>query len=164
MSQAPAREVRTGWQLHGFAAGAIGALAIALVFLVIDYRDGRPFWTPNALGAALFRGDPLAIGKPVEPVLVLGYTALHGAVFVGFGMIAAFEALGGVPRIAHEIAAAALAAVVLFVAFGLTFEAFAWVFALGDAPLGTRRTFTANALAALAMAGYLAAVRARVKR
>ncbi len=157
-------EMGSGWQLHGFATGVIGASVVALVYLVIDLAGGRPLWTPNALGAALFRGEALLPGAPIEPVLVLGYTAAHGTVFVGFAMIAAFEALGGIRRLSSELAGAALAAAVLFAAFEITFELFGWLLPPGDELIGGIRAIAANGLAAIAMAGYLGAVRSRPAR
>ena len=39
---------------EGFIAGIVGALTVALWFLVVDMMHGRPFYTPTILGTALF--------------------------------------------------------------------------------------------------------------
>ena len=52
------------WPVAGAAAGALGALVIAVFFLVVDLAVRQALWTPSALGAALFLGpDDL----PAEP-------------------------------------------------------------------------------------------------
>lgn len=41
---------------EGIVAGLTGAATLAVWFLLLDSLDGRPFYTPSALGTALFRG------------------------------------------------------------------------------------------------------------
>ena len=41
---------------EGIIAGTLGAATIALWFLVLDILAGRPLYTPNVLGTALFTG------------------------------------------------------------------------------------------------------------
>jgi len=50
---------------------------------------GRPFYTPALLGAAILKGlrDPNALH--IAPAVVLGYSVVHGAAFVLFGILAA---------------------------------------------------------------------------
>jgi hypothetical protein len=77
---------------EGMIAGVLGALTIALWFLLLDTLSGRPLWTPTVLGTALFRGGaglgaPEAL--PVSLEMVLMFTWVHGLVFVGLGGIAA---------------------------------------------------------------------------
>jgi hypothetical protein len=50
----------TGVYVEGVVAGLIGAATIAIWFFVLDLYNGRPFYTPNVLGAALslFRDHP----------------------------------------------------------------------------------------------------------
>jgi hypothetical protein len=71
---------------EGVIVGLIGA-AIAMVwFLVVDVAAGAPLRTPAMLGAALFH----AVRNPgvvaVTAPLVLGYTGVHLAGFVLFGL------------------------------------------------------------------------------
>ena len=77
---------------EGVTAGIIGGATIAVWFLVLDSLHGHPLYTPMLLGMALFRpGTPIASPEalPVSVPIVLLFTALHGAIFVGIGEIAA---------------------------------------------------------------------------
>ena len=71
---------------EGIAVGLIGAAVAMVLFLVVDLAAGAPLRTPAMLGAALFHGargpGEVAITTPV----VLGYTAVHVAGFVLFGL------------------------------------------------------------------------------
>jgi hypothetical protein len=74
---------------EGIAAGAIGAGTVALWFLCWDAARGAPLFTPALLGAALFHGVRDAAAVQITPGLVLGYSLVHGAAFVLFGLAAA---------------------------------------------------------------------------
>ena len=73
----------------GLIAGLVGAGTIALWFLIIDMGRGQPFFTPGALGSALFLGssDPSAVN--VSLATVAGYSILHIGAFFATGFIAA---------------------------------------------------------------------------
>jgi len=143
------------WVADGIAAGVIGASLVALFFLAFDLLAGEPLRTPFALGAALFRGELPPAGAPVDPMLVLAYTALHGTVFIGFGVPAAFQMLvraqwGGVPL------RAGLLGLALFAGFEVVFLSLGELFVPGlTGTLGAGRVALANALAAAAMAAFL---------
>lgn len=156
---APPMSERTWMYLHGFSAGVLGAAVVSIFFFLIDRAAGHALYTPNALGAALFRGETLGPDAPIEMVLVLGYTAAHGAVFWAFGVIAAVVLWERVRFLRSPWGAAAIIAVLLFAGFEITLLLFG---ALTPAHglLGSGRAALANALAALGMAGYLAAARA----
>jgi len=138
--------------LHGAASGVIGAFLVALLFLGLDFVLAKPFWTPHALGSALFLGEAPAAAP--QPVLVLGYTVLHGAVFLSFGMLAAA---------ALPLAPVARRGRLAVLAFGGLFVLLQGTFALLDALFVATVTeglqlwavTTANLLAAAGMAGYL---------
>ncbi len=74
---------------EGIAAGAIGAGTVVLWFLCWDAARGAPLLTPALLGAALFDGLRDAAAVQITPRLVLGYSLVHGAAFVLFGLAAA---------------------------------------------------------------------------
>ena len=149
------------WVPQGVEAGVLGASVVALFFLAFDLLAGRPLWTPFALGAALFRGEIPAAGSPLEPVLVLAYTALHGTVFIGFGVPAAFWMLTRA-RSAGGPLRGALAALLLFVGFELVFLSLGELFVPGlTGMLGAGRVALATGLAAAAMAAFLASRAAR---
>ncbi len=73
---------------EGLIGGLVGAVAVAVWFLLYDLAAGMPLRTPALLGAALFHGlrdpDALVITLP----LVLQYTAVHGLAFILFGWAA----------------------------------------------------------------------------
>lgn len=79
------------WQ-KGIAAGMIGAVTVAVWFFVIDLILARPFFTPAALGSALFQGVREYEMVQVTTGVVLGYTALHLAAFAGLGIAVALAA------------------------------------------------------------------------
>lgn len=148
------------YYFHGIVGGLIGAFVIAVFFFILDLDVGRPLRTPYVLGASLFRGEIPSPAATPEMPLVLGYTVAHGVVFAGFGLAASFEALARVRRVKHEILAGALAALVLFACFELVFAVLGALFTPIVSELGGGRVLAANALAALAITGYLARVRA----
>jgi len=138
---------------EGVVAGLIGAAVVAVWFLVYDTAAGRPFYTPALLGAAILKGlrDPAALH--VSTAVVLGYTVMHGAAFVLFGLLAA------VLIAATEWEPALLLAVfVLFTCFEVFF--FGLVKVVDEAlvkSLGWWTIFVANILAATAMLTYFRA-------
>ena len=85
--------------LRGIVAGAIGAGAVALWFLVLDLLAGRPFFTPAALGSELLLGidNPAAI--QVTAGVIAAYTLLHLLAFaaVGIAFVWVAERLEEVP-------------------------------------------------------------------
>lgn len=71
----------------GVIAGLIGALVIAVWFLLIDSINGRPLFTPATLGQAM-----VGILGPIPPgegtvTFVLAYTVFHFAAFMVVGLI-----------------------------------------------------------------------------
>lgn len=150
------------WPAVGWASGFLGAFVIALFFLVIDLAAGRPLWTPAALGSALFLGERLAPGAEPPLALVAGYTGIHLGIFAGLGLITA-TALSVRPRKRGPGALLVIGAA-LFVAFELSFLAFALLFApslIDD--LGVLRITVANALAAAAMTAFLGDMATRLQ-
>src|SRR5262245_18719226 len=75
---------------EGVIAGLIGAVVVAVWFLIYDAARRRPLRTPSLLGAAALQGvsDPSAVA--VSPGLVAHYTVLHGVVFALVGILIAF--------------------------------------------------------------------------
>ncbi len=74
---------------EGIVAGVIGAMLVAVWFLVVDTLRGHPLETPMVLGAALFYGVQAPVGVDIALTPVLGYTVVHGLAFIAFGIIAA---------------------------------------------------------------------------
>ncbi len=66
--------------LEGIIAGVIGALTIAIWFLILDTIGSRPLYTPSVLGTVLFGGgnDLASLEKlPVSWEMTLMYTWVH---------------------------------------------------------------------------------------
>ena len=78
---------------EGLIAGILGALTVALWFLVVDMMHGRPFYTPTVLGTALFgRGAWPATLETLPPSLemVAMFTWVHVLAFAVIGVVAAY--------------------------------------------------------------------------
>ena len=152
-AQPPASLQTTQLYQEGMIAGALGALTIAVWFLLVDSLAGRPLWTPTVLGTAIFRGGS-GLGTPetltVSLEMVLMFTWVHILVFVGLGGIAA-RLLGYAER--HP--GAGFGVLLLFVVFQFGFIAVAMIVA---APilhaLAWPAILGANLLAASAMTAY----------
>jgi hypothetical protein len=146
MSQQSRRFLR-----HGFIAGLIGAVAVALWFLIVDAISGRPFYTPAVLGSAATIG----LRDPTEVVVNLqsvgAYTAFHFLAFFAAGVVAAAVA---------EEAARSIDVLWLVVEFFLVFEiGFYAVIALVFTPLLGQLTWinvaVGNFIASASMGYYL---------
>jgi hypothetical protein len=73
---------------EGVTVGLVGAAVAMLLFLAVDLAVGVPLRTPALLGNALFHGASGARDVAVTMPVVLGYTAVHLAGFVLFGLAA----------------------------------------------------------------------------
>ena len=139
---------------EGMLAGVLGALAVAIWFLVLDSLAGRPFWTPTVLGTALFRhgsglDNPQTL--PVSFEMVLMFSWVHGMVFAALGGLAA-RLLGYVER--HP--SMGFGVLLFFVVFQFGFIALATVFAEPVLrALSAWSILVANLLAAGVMAAFL---------
>ena len=77
---------------EGIIAGIVGALSVALWFLVLDVAHGRPFYTPTVLGTALFgRGVWPATLEALPPSfeMVAMFTWVHLLAFAVIGVVVA---------------------------------------------------------------------------
>ena len=75
----------------GLVAGLVGALTIALWFLVVDALAGRPFYTPTLLGTAFFHhGKEVVSPATLKPSLdiVFQYSVFHWIAFTVMGVVA----------------------------------------------------------------------------
>ena len=107
---------------EGLIAGAIGATSVALWFLILDLIAGRPLFTPQVLGQALFSvlgppPDDAAHLLDTTTVQLIGYTIFHYAAFIAVGLLAAY-----VLELAHEEPSVLLGFIILFVAFEIGFH------------------------------------------
>ena len=129
----------------------IGATAVAAWFLVLDLVQGRPLFTPAALGSAILHGARSADAVVVDAMTVLTYTGLHLAAFTLVGITAAAlaDAAETQPPLLIGVALLFITFEALFL--GLLAIAAGWL-------LGALQPWTiivANLIAAAAMGGYL---------
>ena len=135
---------------EGIVAGLIGAIVVAVWFLVVDTLRGHPLETPMFLGAALFFGIKTAIGLQVSLLPIIGYTAVHGLAFLAFGIIAA-----AVIAATDREPALVIAVVILFACFETFFLGVVSVLGRGvQDVLVWWEILIANLLAAMAMLWY----------
>ncbi len=138
---------------EGIVAGVIGAATIAIWFLILDTISGRPLYTPNVLGTALFRrGEMLATPEslPISFEMVLMYTWIHGLIFAFLGGLAS-----RLLRLAERNPNYGFGILLLFVVFEF---GFLMITTLVEErilrALSWQSILFGNLLAAAAMAGY----------
>lgn len=73
---------------EGTVAGVLGATAVAIFFLIVDYARGRPFLVPAGLGHALLHAMGLARSERMF-AHVAAYSVFHYAAFIAVGIAAA---------------------------------------------------------------------------
>jgi hypothetical protein len=137
---------------EGIAAGVIGAATIAIWFFILDLYHGRPFYTPNVLGAMLFRSATISdlSTLPISLKMILYYTWVHGLVFCVIGGLAS-----KLLSIAERDVNCGFGILLLFVVFEFGFVAAAMVFAQPILrTLALPAVLVGNLLAASAMAVY----------
>ena len=77
---------------EGVITGGLGALAVALWFLLVDGIAGRALHTPALLGAMVLRTpDPIAAAEgPNRLMFAALYTPIHFILFALFGVLVVF--------------------------------------------------------------------------
>jgi hypothetical protein len=73
--------------VRGLITGLLGAAAVAAWFFLLDVIAARPFFTPAALGSALFFGAQSETEVSMSAGVIAGYTVLHAALFFGAGLL-----------------------------------------------------------------------------
>jgi hypothetical protein len=112
---------------QGIVAGVLGAATIAVWFFFVDIFNGRPFYTPNVLGTALFRhgvGLDQPQNLPVSFEMVLVYTWVHGLIFCAIGGL-----VSKLLDLAERNVNAGFGILLLFVIFEFGFVGAALIFA-----------------------------------
>lgn len=136
---------------HGAYAGALGASAIALLFLLVDSVVRAPLWTPSLAGGVLFGGTSPSAPVQTDLALVALYSIVHAALFLSFGAGVALVA-ARLPRAPRP----ALLAVGCFLGLELGVLAGSRLLAPGMAEaIGLGWITLGNALAAVAMTAWL---------
>ncbi|MGQ0562688.1 MAG: hypothetical protein ACT443_12540 [Gemmatimonadota bacterium] len=136
---------------RGVVAGVIGASVVALWFLVIDALNDHVFYTPAALGSALLLGASEPADVVTSAEIIIGYTLVHGAAFVLFGLFAAW-----MMEKAEQFPPLLLGLILVFVtlevlSLGVLIALATWLFET----IPSWSPIVANLLAAAAMLGYL---------
>lgn len=136
---------------EGIIAGLLGAGAVALWFLILDILKGKPLITPSILGEVILLRNANPSLDVVSTRAVIGYTALHLAVFMILGIIVA-----KLVDLSERYGVWRFALLMLFVVFEVYFY---WMVQLGFTatsglfPLWT--VLVANTLAAAVMGWWL---------
>ncbi len=160
LHRAGATEAGPTWARHlfakpvvreGVAVGLAGGVVVALWFLLLDAATGQPLATPAALGSFVFLGAESPGEVEVSLRTVLGYTLLHGALWIAVGLIAA--ALASAAERTPPVLLAAGLFFVTFEAFFMGVVALASEFLLGT--LAWWSIGAGNLLAALIMGRML---------
>lgn len=136
---------------EGIAAGIIGATCVAVWFLGVDLLAGRPFYTPETLGASVlsFFGPPGAEGAAVHIAI---YTLFHYAAFCVVGVL-----VTAIVHAADRSPPVLVGLLILVVAFELGFYGLTALLAQSPRyqPIAWYQIFVANLIAAAAMGTYL---------
>jgi hypothetical protein len=136
---------------EGISAGLLGASAVAVWFLVLDILKGKPLITPSVLGEVILLRNATPSLDVVNTRAVIGYTALHLAVFMILGILVA-----KLVSLSEHHGIWRFALLMLFVVFEVFFY---WLVQLGFTatsglfPLWA--VLVANTLAALVMGWWL---------
>lgn len=146
---------------EGVIAGLLGAMGVAVWFLMVDVLAGQPLYTPAALGDGLlgvFGG--VRPGDGIATVVAL-YTVVHLVVFIGIGLLASAIVNWG-----ERDPSVLAGALILFVAFQVLFYGFTMLLAespvFGD--LAWYQVGAANLVAAFLMGSFLLRSHPRVVR
>lgn len=132
---------------QGIVTGLIGAAVVAAWFFILDVAAGRPFYTPGALGSALFLGAHGEAEIRTSLGVVAGYTVVHLAAFIVAGIV--FVAVAEyIERAPPRLLLVGLAFIVLEAVTVLVLSVGA-AWALGS--LGSWAVAVANLLAVAAM-------------
>ncbi len=140
-----------GVLLDGLFTGMIGAIVVAVWFLILDAAAGQPLRTPALLGGVLLHGSgSVPTQLAVAPLEVAAYTAFHFVAFVSVGIVFSY-----LMTLFERFPIMFFVLLVAFLCLQVGF--FFMDAALGAQLLGQLRAWTVvvgNLLAALAMAFY----------
>lgn len=87
----PRTESAADTLLDGLFTGMIGAITVAIWFLILDVAAGRPLYTPALLGQVLMHGpNAPATEVVIAPIPIAAYTAFHFVAFLIAGVAFAY--------------------------------------------------------------------------
>jgi hypothetical protein len=136
---------------EGLIAGAAGAVAVMIWFLVLDLVRGQLLFTPSALGSAVFYGARGVAEVQTNAATVVGYTLIHIGAFISAGLL-----MSALTEAARRNPPLLLGLVLFFVTFEVLFIGLIAIIAtwLLDA-MDWWTIVIANLIAAGIMGGYL---------
>ena len=142
---------------EGLVCGILGAITVAVWFLIVDSIAGSPLYTPAALGSAILYGSSGTV--EVSAATVLGYSGIHVAAFLLLGMTssALVVQVESFPPLAFGV-------LVLFVVYWTFFVGVVLMFGtwiLDD--LAWWSLLAGKVLAALVMGAYLLSAHPRLR-
>jgi uncharacterized membrane protein YgdD (TMEM256/DUF423 family) len=70
---------------EGLLTGLVGAIVVAVWYLILDVAHGQPLSTPNVLGQVFVRGDTVPTAH-IIPQAVAEFSVLHLIVFLVLGV------------------------------------------------------------------------------
>lgn len=146
-------ESSSGLLREGITAGVLGALAVALWFVLVDVVAGRPLYTPALLGAIVAGdGDPELVAEGGRRLTFAAlYTPIHFLVFSIFGVIVA-----ALVRQAARVPSIAILLFLVFVAFEVAFAGAVAMLEQGVlGGLAWSQVLVGNLVAAAVMGAYL---------
>lgn len=144
---------------QGIVAGLLGALVVAVWFLIVDSIAGRPLFTPAALGSAILHGASASPSVEMSVATVLGYTLIHVAAFLLAGVL-----VSGLVTQAERAPYLVFGMILLLVIFETFFVAI--VAMLGTwlmEELAWWSVLVGNVLAAASMGGYMLKVHPKLR-
>jgi hypothetical protein len=97
---------------EALVVGLLSGFIVASWFLLVDTLQGRPFFTPSALGSVLFLGATSLDEVQVSLWITAAYTPVHYAVFTSIGFVAS-----ALVRQAERQPPVLIGGMLLFVAF-----------------------------------------------
>jgi hypothetical protein len=145
---------------ESLVAGALGAGAVAVWFLILDVINGRIFFTPAAFGSAFFYNATGVDQVRIDATTVIGYTVIHIVGFMIVGFLAA-RLMMGADREPRVLLGAGVAFMVMEIAT-LCFLMLLATWLLDALSIWT--VLIANVLAAAVMGYYLYRQHPQVRR
>jgi uncharacterized membrane protein YgdD (TMEM256/DUF423 family) len=127
---------------EGILTGLVGAIVVAVWYLIVDVGRGRPLATPNVLGQVFVRADTLPSAH-IVPQAVLEYTLLHLVVFavIGIGLVWLTHLASRNPSLRMGVWLGLVIGFLLFLGHlvmlsSLTRQRVPWIIAVGGSILG----------------------------
>lgn len=135
----------------GVLTGMVGALVVAVWFLILDAARDQVFFTPSLIGSVLFLGKTAADVTTVNGLIVFAYTGIHVVLFLMAGM--------GIAFMVYEFEQNPQFGILLLLLFVL-FESILFSFEAAIVPglmgaMGTLAVASANLFAAVAMFWFI---------